>query len=216
MGNAQRKRAAKRAALQSAQAASSSGRHLPRECSEWGDHQGAGRIRQRAYDVKRSASAVGLLQRPVAHVQLQPQQNAVIGDLCIEGLEGPRVVILGLRALVLGKDGERSSRKPPLTLHPPRPGFEAGGRLTEAEIDVTVGIHHRTFDQEVRIDEVTASAADEPSVDTVNVKAGTDRTKRAVVAALGIEGELVPIPLRFGTDHAMPLRTNEGAARIAN
>jgi hypothetical protein len=69
------------AALQSLQTASTSS--LP---SEWREHQKARRIRQRAHYVKRSASAIGLLQRPVAHVQLQPKQNAVVGDLCTEGV----------------------------------------------------------------------------------------------------------------------------------
>ena len=47
----------------------------------WMDHQRTGRIRERAYDVKRRTGAVGLLQGPVAHMQLQPEQHAIVGDL---------------------------------------------------------------------------------------------------------------------------------------
>ena len=45
------------------------------------EQQRAGWIGQRAYDVERGTSAIGLLQRPVAHVQLQPKQHAMVGDL---------------------------------------------------------------------------------------------------------------------------------------
>src|SRR4051794_15575272 len=48
------------------------------DTTAWEKHQGARRIGERAHDVERSASAVGLLQRPVAHMQLQPQQHAMI------------------------------------------------------------------------------------------------------------------------------------------
>ena len=47
------------------------------------EHQRAGGIGQRAHDVERGASAVGLLQRPVTHVQLQAKQHAMVGDLGI-------------------------------------------------------------------------------------------------------------------------------------
>src|SRR5262249_25617010 len=162
-------------------------------------------------DIEGGASAVSLLQGPVAHVKLQAEHNAMVWDLCIE-------VILGLRTLILGEHGERRGRKPPLALHAPRPGLETNRRLAEVKVHVAVGIHHRAFYQEVRVDEVTASAADEPGVDAV--KAMIDRTKRSVVAALGIEGELVPVPLRLSTDHAMALRPRKaerGAiARVAH
>src|SRR6266545_3961445 len=211
MWNTQTKKGRLAATLRSLQAASSLLEPNPR-----GEHQGAGRIGQRAHDVESGASAVGLLQRPVAHVQLQAQQNAVVGDLRTEETELVRVVILGLRALILREHGERSSRKPPLALDAPRPSLEADRRIAD-EVDVAVGIHHRAFDQEVRVDEVTAGAADEPGVHTV--KGVADRTKRAVVAALGIEGELLPIPLRLGADQAMALRRKRhalAAARITN
>src|SRR5712671_4596022 len=128
------------------------------------------------------------------------------------------VIISGFRALVLGKYRERRGREPPFAFHPPRPGLEAERRhIAGIEVDVAVGIHHRAFDQEVRVDEVTAGAADEPGVHTVNAIA--HRTKRAVVAALGVEGKLLPVPLRLGADQTMTLRRfrdPEGAARVTD
>src|SRR5262249_18261711 len=113
-------------------------------------------------------------------------------------------VVVGFRALILGEHRERRGREAPLALHAPRPGLEIE-RPTANEVGAAVGIHHRAFDHEVRIDEITAGAADEPGVDAVNAPA--DCTKRAVVADLAIEGELVPVPLRLTTNHAMPLST---------
>src|SRR5258705_6423684 len=94
------KRAAWRAALRSSEAAApyrgsargaqpaaltSRGRRGKRNLRR--KHQGAARIGQRAHDVERGASAISLLQGPVAHVQLEPKQHAMVGDLCTEELE---------------------------------------------------------------------------------------------------------------------------------
>ena len=46
----------------------------------WREHQRAGRIGQWADDVERRTRAIGLLQCPVAHVQLQAEQHAMVGN----------------------------------------------------------------------------------------------------------------------------------------
>src|SRR5215470_7319055 len=78
------------------------------------EHKRAGRVSERADDVERGASAIGLLQGPVTHVQLQPEQHAII-----LGSRAKVIVVLGLRALILGKHGERRRCEPPLALHTP-------------------------------------------------------------------------------------------------
>src|SRR5215510_58089 len=45
------------------------------------EHQRTGRIGERTLDIERSAGAIGLLQGPVAHVQLQPEQHTLIRGL---------------------------------------------------------------------------------------------------------------------------------------
>src|SRR5262249_50310904 len=55
-----------------------------------------------------------------------------------------------------------------------------------------------------RVDKVTASAAQEPGMDSVNILFNGSR--RRVVTALDIERELAPVPLRFGADQTVTLR----------
>src|SRR5206468_3025371 len=114
-------------------------------------------------------------------------------------------VIPGFRALVFRKRGERRGWEPPLRFRLPRPGLEALRWIAATKVDVAVGIHQRPFDQEVRVDEVTAGAAKEPGIDAVNtvIAAGA---QRAVITALRIERELVPIPLRLGANQTVTLR----------
>src|SRR5262249_39685459 len=67
-------------------------------CVSGPGHDRAGRIGDGANDIKCGASAVGLLQGPVAHVQLQSQQHTVISHL----VNKEPLIIARLRALVFG------------------------------------------------------------------------------------------------------------------
>src|SRR5215468_9497110 len=71
--------------------------------SELSEHQRAGRIGERAHDIERGAGAVSLLQGPLAHVQLQAKQHAIVGGLRARVAEEVQVPKSGLRALVLGE-----------------------------------------------------------------------------------------------------------------
>src|SRR5262245_9857648 len=135
----------------------------------------------------------------------------MIAGLRVEGFlpEGERIV-LRFRALVLREHRERSSRESPTRLRLPHPGLEAQGRRAEIEVDVAVGIHERAFEQEVRVDIVAPGAANEPGVDAVKVT--IDAAEGGVVAALEIEGELIPIPLRLAAEHSVALRRRNRAA----
>src|SRR5207249_2821811 len=113
----------------------------------------------------------------------------------------------GLRALVLRIHGERRGREPPLRFRLPQPGLEALRWIGATEVDTAIGVHHRPFDQEVRVHEVTAGAAEEPGIDAVSERIGG--AQRGVIAALGIKRELVQVPLRFGADQSMTRRADE-------
>src|SRR5712672_209602 len=136
---------------------------------DWGKHERAGWICQRAHDIERCAGAVGLLQGSVAHVELQPEQHAMVDSLRGRNTQEIQAVILGLRALIFREYGKRRGWQPPLRLRLPRPGLEAPGWIAGQEVDVAIRIHHRALDQEIWINEVTAGPANEPSVDTVDV-----------------------------------------------
>src|SRR5262249_17532996 len=177
-------------------------------------HQRAGRVAERIDDVEGRAGAVGLLQGAVAQMQLQPEQNAMIRHL-VEGSGERHQVELRLGALILRVYREWRGREAPLRLRLPGPGLEVQRRHTKIVIDGAVGVHHGALDEEVRIDEVAAGAADEPGVDPLLFDppfGGPDISQRAVVATLGIERELAPVPLRLAADQGMPLWPGNGKA----
>src|SRR5262245_46668638 len=174
------------------------------------EHQRTGRVAERVDDVEGRAGPVGLLQRPVAHMQLEPDQNAMISRP-VEGGGVRNDVGLRLGALVLREHRERRGREPPLRLRLPGPGLEVERRQTKIVVSGAVGVHHGALNQEVRIDEVAAGTANKPGVDALLV-AISDISQGAVVADLSIERELVRIPLRLAAEHGMTLRSGNGKA----